>query len=95
VGEPADMELRYNAGAADALVAGLDIAAGYWGDLVGIPGSHSTVRGGMVFLLENPENGEVFWAGWIVKEGTTMSAPQVMRKRAPKWAKQILSRYPN
>ena len=92
--EPADMELRYNAGTVDILVAGLDVAAGYWGDLVGVPGTDSNVRGGMIFMFEDPANGKTLWAGWIVKEGTTMNAAQVMRKRAPKWAGQILSRYP-
>jgi len=94
-GEPADMELRYNAGTADILVAGLDLAAGYWGNLVGVPGSDSNIRGGMIFIFEDPDTGDELWMGWIVKEGTTMSAGQVMRKRAPKWASQILSRFPN
>ena len=92
-GEAADLEIAYNAGTVDILVAGIDVVAGWWGDLIGVPGTDSNVTGGLMYVFNDAATGQVVWTGLIVKRGTTVNAAQVMKKRAPKWAKQILAAY--
>lgn len=94
-GEAADLEIAYNAGTVDILVAGIDVVAGWWGDLVGVPGTDSNVNGGILFAFYEASTGKVVWTGLIVKRGTTENAAIVMRKRAPRWARQIVANYPN
>jgi len=93
-GENADLELRYNAGTGDQLVAGVGVTADWWGQLVAVPQGRSYTTGGISFILTDVAAGKVVWIGWKVEKGTTADAPMVMRKRAPKYARQILSEYP-
>jgi hypothetical protein len=93
-GEGADLELRYNAGTGDQLVAGVGVTADWWGNLVAIPAGQSYTTGGISFIFTDVAEGEVVWIGWKVEKGTTADAPMVMRKRAPKYARQILSEFP-
>lgn len=93
-GEKPDLLLQYNAGFADTLVAGFSITAGWWGDLVAIPGAETNVRAGIVFLFTRPDDGEGVWTGWLVQEATTENALPILRDRAPKYAKRVLARYP-
>ncbi len=93
-GEAADLVLTYNAGAADQLVADIDVDLSWWGGFYLAPGGRSTVRAGILFSFAEAESGRVVWAGWVVKSGNNANALQVMRKRAPSWAKKIAETYP-
>jgi hypothetical protein len=93
-GEEADLVLGYLVGYADALVAGFTVTAGWWGDLVAIPGGDSNVSAALMLTLSPPEGGEPVWGGILVAKGTTENALMVMRDRAPKYARKILSNYP-
>jgi hypothetical protein len=93
-GEKPDLQLQYNAGFADTLVAGFSVTAGWWGDLVAIPGAETNVRAGIVFLFTRPDDGEGVWTGWLVQEATTENALPILRDRAPKYAKRVLAKYP-
>jgi len=93
-GEKADLLLAYNAGFADVLVAGFSLTVDWWGQMVAVPGGDSNVSAGLLFLMTRPEGGEPVWAGALIVRGTTESALQIMRDRAPKYARKILSNYP-
>lgn len=93
--QEADLLLRYNAGTVDSLVAGIAVTAGWWGDLIAYPAGESRTTGGLVMILSAAKSGEVVWTGWKVQRGTNVNAPMVMRDRAPKWARQILGKYPD
>ena len=92
--QEADLLLRYNAGTVDSLVAGIAVTAGWWGDLIAYPAGESRTTGGLVMILSAAKSGEVVWTGWKVQRGTNVNAPMVMRDSAPKWARQILDKYP-
>lgn len=93
-GEKADLVLAYNAGFADMLVAGFALTVDWWGQMVAVPGGDSNVSAGLLFLMTRPEGGEPVWAGALIERGTTENALRVMRDRAPKYARKILSNYP-
>jgi hypothetical protein len=92
--EEADLVLQYLVGYADVLVAGFTVTAGWWGDLVAVPGGDSNVSAGLMLTLSLPEGGEPIWGGILVAKGTTENALMVMRDRAPKYARKILENYP-
>jgi hypothetical protein len=92
--EKADLVLEYNVGLGDALTAGVAVTADWWGQLVAIPAASSRVTAGLLFLLTRAEGGEPVWGGLLVESGNNDQALLVMRDRAPKYAKRILSRYP-
>ena len=91
VGEPADLELMYNAGAINSLTAGVGIAPGWWGDLFLIPAAEWYTTGGIALTFHEVATDKVVWSGWKVAKGTNQDAPQVMVKRAPGYAKDIFS----
>ena len=93
-GEAADLVLEYNAGFADQLAAGFAVSVDWWGDLVLVPGGDSNITAGLVFLMKRAEGGEPVWTGWLVQRGTNENALIVLRERAPKYARKILSSYP-
>lgn len=93
-GETADLVLEYNAGLADQLAAGFALDVDWWGRLVVVPGGDSNVTAGLVFLLTRSSGGEPVWTGWLVQRATNENALVVLRERAPKFAKKILSSYP-
>jgi len=94
IGEAADLEVRYNAGTADQLVSGVMVTADWWGSLVAIPAADSYATGGISFIVAEVATDKVIWTGWKVAKGTTADAMLVMRKRAPKYAREIVSKYP-
>lgn len=94
VGEPADLELMYNAGAVHDLANGIGVDAGWWGDLFLVPQAEWTTTGGISFTFSEVETGKVVWSGWKIAKGTTPNAPQVMVKRAPGYTQDILAKYP-
>jgi hypothetical protein len=93
-GETPDLLLAYNAGYGDILVAGLSIEAGYYGNLVGVPGGDSNVTAGILFYMTRPDSDVPVWTGWLVKRATTEGALPMLRKRAPGYARKILAKYP-
>lgn len=94
VGEPADLELMYNAGAVNNLTAGVGVAPGWWGDLFLIPQGEWYTTGGIAFTFHEVESGKPVWSGWKIAKGTNQNAPQVMVKRAPGYTKDIFAKYP-
>ena len=94
VGEPADLELMYNAGAVNNLTAGVGIAPGWWGDLFLIPSAEWYTTGGIAFTFHEVATEKVVWSGWKIAKGTNQNAPQVVVKRAPGYTKDIFAKYP-
>lgn len=94
VGEPADLELMYNAGAVNSLTAGVGIAPGWWGDLWLIPAAEWYTTAGIAFTFHEVATEKAVWSGWKVAKGTNPNAPQVMVKRAPGYTKDIFAKYP-
>lgn len=94
VGEPADLELMYNAGAVNSLTADIGIAPGWWGDLILIPAAEWHTTGGIAFTFHEVATAKVVWSGWKIAKGTNQNAPQVMVKRAPGYTRDIFAKYP-
>ena len=94
-GEAADLVLEYNVGLGDQLTAGFAVTADWWGQLVAVPAAASRVTAGLLFLLTRTLGGDPVWAGWLVESGNNDQALMVMRDRAPKYTKRVLSRYPS
>jgi hypothetical protein len=94
VGEPADLELNYAAGMGDMLTAGLRVEADWWGSLWAVPAGESYTSAGIAFFLTDLEAGKMVWAGVRTQKTTNDQGPIVMRKRAPKYTRDILGRVP-
>ncbi len=94
VGEPADLELMYNAGALADLTAGVGVVPGWWGDLFLVPAAEWNTTGGIAFTFHEVATQKAVWSGWKIAKGTTPNAPQVMVKRAPGYTKDIFGKYP-
>ena len=93
--EKADLVLIYNAGLSDSLVpGGFGVGLGWWGGFIGVPTGESNVSAGIAFFLRRADSDELIWAGWLVQKATNDYAPILLRQKAPKFAKKILSRYP-
>lgn len=94
VGEPADLELMYNAGGVSNLTAGVGVAPGWWGGLFLIPQGEWYTTAGIAFTFHEVATDKVVWSGWKIVKGTNQNAPQVMAKRAPGYTKDIFAKYP-
>jgi hypothetical protein len=93
-GSACDLVVSYNVGSADLLTSGFSVNAGYWGDLVVVPGNDSNVSAGLILFVSDPASKEALWAGWMILKGTSEQALMVMRDRAPGYVGKILARYP-
>jgi hypothetical protein len=92
--EAPDVLVAYAAGSADTLASGFSVAPGWWGSLWVIPGGDSSVTGGLMIEMGDPETGKGVWAASYVMRGTTPQALQVMYNNAEKAVRGAVGKYP-
>jgi hypothetical protein len=94
-GEPAaDLVVLYVVGTADTLVAGFDVEAGWYGGLVAVPGTDSSVTAGLLVELLDGESGKEVWAASYVMKGNTPGSLQKMVDDAEKAVRGAFKKYP-
>jgi uncharacterized protein DUF4136 len=92
--ETPDVLVGYAAGSVDQIGPGFQVVAGWYGDLLAVPGNQSTITGGLLIEMGDPKSGKGVWAATYIMRGTTPNALQVMVDRAEKAVRGALSKYP-
>ena len=92
--ETPDVLVTYAAGSVDHLGPSFQVVAGWYGDLLAVPGNQSTVTGGLIIEMGDPKTDKSVWAASYIMRGTTPNALQVMVDRAEKAVRGALSKYP-
>lgn len=92
--ETPDVLVAYAAGSVDHLGPGFQVVAGWYGDLLAVPGNQSTITGGVLIEMGDPKSGKAVWAATYIMKGTTPNALQVMIERVEKAVRGALSKYP-
>lgn len=90
----ADLVVLYVVGAADTLVAGWDVEPGWYGGLVAVPGTDSSVTAGLLVELLDGESGKEVWAASYVMKGNTPGSLQRMIDDAEKAVRGAFKKYP-
>jgi hypothetical protein len=93
-GEPADVAVLYITGMADTLVAGFDLGVGWYGELVAVPGTDSSVTAGILIELLDGASGDEVWAATYLMKGNTMGALQMMIDDAEKAVRGAFKKFP-
>ncbi len=89
----ADLLIDYVVGGADLLRSGWIVEVDWWGFAL-TPGGRSSVEAGLLMILRNKSTDKPVWGGQILVRGNTPQALEVMRKRAGKYTKKLLKKYP-
>lgn len=93
--EPADVLVTYAVGAADTLApGGFTVEYGWYGELIAVPADFSTVTGGLVIEMGDPQSGKSVWATSYIMRGNNPQSLQVMINRAEKAVRGALGKYP-
>lgn len=89
-----DVLVVYSIGGVDMLTAGMTITAGWYGDIIAMPGAESRVSAGMLLEMQNPVQGQAVWAASYVMTGNNPDSLAIMRDRVEKAVRGALKKYP-
>ena len=92
--EQPDVLMNYAVGTADQIGPGFAMAATWYGGLVAVSGTQSTISGGILLEMGDPETGKSMWAATYIMRGTTPNALMVMIDRAEKAVRGAFKKYP-
>lgn len=95
LGDPeADVQIVYSIGGVDTLTAGMTITAGWYGDIIAIPGAESRMSAGILIEMQDPAKEQAIWAASYVMTGNNPNVLAVMRDKVEKAVQGTLKKYP-
>ena len=92
--ETPDVLVNYAVGTIDHLGPGFAVAASWYYGLVAVSAGQSTLSGGILIEMGDPETGKGVWAATYIMKGTTPNALIVMIDRVEKAVRGALGKYP-
>ncbi len=89
-----DVLVVYSIGGVDTLTAGVQITAGWYGDIIAMPGAESRMTAGILIEMQDPGTEKAIWAASYVMTGNNPDTLAVMRDRVEKAVAGTLKKYP-
>ena len=93
--EPADLLVTYAVGSVDHLQpGGFAIDYDWYGTLVAVPQDSSSLTGGLLIEMGDPQTGKGVWAATYIMRGTNPHSMQVMVNNLEKAVRGALGKFP-
>lgn len=89
-----DVLVVYSIGGVDTLTAGMTITAGWYGDIIAMPGAESRMTAGILLEMQDPAQEKAIWAASYVMTGNSPNTLAVMRDKVEKAVQGTLKKYP-
>ena len=89
-----DVLVVYSIGGVDTLTAGMTITAGWYGDIIAMPGAESRMSAGILLEMQDPAKEQAVWAASYVMTGNNPNVLAVMRDKVEKAIQGTLKKYP-
>jgi hypothetical protein len=84
----------YSIGGVDTLTSGMTITAGWYGDIIAMPGAESRMTAGILLEMQDPAQEKAIWAASYVMTGNSPNTLAVMRDKVEKAVQGTLKKYP-